>query len=92
MAKSVKSHVTPEQVKATAAKVLAMLSWIVALTPNQLDNRVVAALSELNNQPWFSELVASVINMFDTKNGTVDSYEVEEHVTGFLADLANLDY
>lgn len=59
------AHVTPATVKAMADRVLAMAGYLAILTPTSIDNKVVEALKNMNEQPWFAELIAMLINSFE---------------------------
>ena len=55
---------TPETVKVALDRILYYAGWVVKLTPTQTDDKLVQALQSLSNQPWFTAVLAELLNAF----------------------------
>lgn len=71
--------VTPEQVKATLDKGLALAQMLVKLTPTPTDDAVVAAVSGLVAQPWFISVVVWAVNQLANKK-SLDLEHVSDEI------------
>lgn len=62
---------TPEQVQAMCDRILSIAGFFSAITPTQIDDKVVSVMKDLVAQEWFVPTVAALLNLMEGKKFSV---------------------
>ena len=57
--------VSPEQVTRSVSLIVSTLKWITTVVPGDTDDKIVAAVVKLTEEPWFISALTFLINKFD---------------------------
>lgn len=66
MPESVKLDVSVEKVSKSIDLILRIAESMTKIIPGDVDDRILLVFRQFADQPWFSELVVTLLNMFDT--------------------------
>ena len=61
----VRTAVSPEQVQKTMGIVISTLKFVSTIIPGEADDKIVAVISALAQEPWVIPAVTFLINKFD---------------------------
>lgn len=62
---NVAKAVSPEQVEKSVRLIVSTLKWVTAIIPGETDDKIVASLIKLTEEPWFVSAITFLINKFD---------------------------
>lgn len=60
--------VSPEDVMKWINIAVSVGNVVVKITPTDVDNKILEAFTKFSKEPWFPELLALVVNLFDKKD------------------------
>jgi hypothetical protein len=61
----VKTSVSPEQVQKTMSIVISTLKFVSTIIPGEADDKIVAVVASLAQEPWVIPAITFLINKFD---------------------------
>ena len=72
----VKTALSPEQVAKSVSLIVSTLKWISTVIPGDTDDKIVAAVVKLTEEPWFISALTFLINKFegDTSKITAEDF------------------
>ena len=62
---NVAASVSPEQVEKSVRLIVSTLKWVTSIIPGETDDKIVASLIKLTEEPWFVSAITFLINKFD---------------------------
>jgi len=73
---NVAASVSPEQVEKSVRLIISTLKWVTSIIPGETDDKIVASVVKLAEEPWFVSAITFLINKFDgdTSKITADDF------------------
>lgn len=73
---NVAASVSPEQVEKSVRLIVSTLKWVTSIIPGETDDKIVASVVKLAEEPWFISAITFLINKFDgdTSKITADDF------------------
>lgn len=57
--------ISPEQVAKSVGLIISTLKWVTTIIPGETDDKIVASVVKLAEEPWFISAITFLINKFE---------------------------